>query len=188
MILTDIAINELSSKAGMIAPYRVENCQPCSYDLTLDDTFMRLVKVGNVDPTEKPTYIYEKVDRKNLGEDFLIMPGEFILATTKETVKLPADIAGQIQGKSSIGRIGLFIHNAGHIDPGFHGQITLELYNASPNPIKLNFVDRICQIVFTRTTGSVANSYHGKYQNQQDVTGSRIDWEYLDPPNVGKKH
>lgn len=169
----------------MIEPFDVKQLQPSSYDLTLGDKFLRVPESGIVDPTENVTISYVEDERK-LGQDFLIMPHEFILATTKETIRLPKDVAAQVQGKSSIGRLGLFIHNAGHIDPGFHGKITLELYNASNRPISLSYVERICQVVFVRTTGNVNKTYSGKYQEQNDVIGSRSDWEYTTPPNVGR--
>lgn len=183
MYLTDKAIFQLVKNAGIVDPFNLDNLQPCSYDLTLGKTFLRMPETNDpLDPTVPDADRYIKDTLKD-GQDFLIMPGEFVLATTVEEVNLPKDVAGQVQGKSSIGRLGLFIHNAGHIDPGFRGQITLELYNAGSRPIKLNYIERICQIVFTTTTGSVSKPYSGKYQEQKGVTGSRSEWEYTTPPN-----
>jgi len=79
-----------------------------------------------------------------------------------------------VEGRSSIGRIGLFIQNAGWIDPGFEGRITLELYNASSLPIKLQAGKRICQLVFCTMDQKAENPYQGKYQGQKVTVGSRV--------------
>lgn len=185
MYLTDIAIYALVKNGGMIQPFDYNNLQPCSYDLTLSDNFLRLKDGAEpIDPTMDNSKNYEAVTRK-LGEDFIIYPHEFMLASTKEKIRLPKDVAGMVKGKSSLGRLGLTIQNAGHIDSGFCGNITLELKNETDRPIRLNYVDRIGQIVFVRTTGSANRTYDGKYQNQEDVTASRSEWDYITPPNVG---
>lgn len=186
MYLSDKAIYSLAQTNDLIKPFDVEKLQPCSYDLTLDNKFLRIRNIDKpIDPTKKEDEIYYTTYRK-LGEDFLIMPGEFMLASTVEKIRLPKDVGAKVQGKSSLGRLGLSIQNAGHIDPGFEGNITLELHNASPRPIKLNFVERIGQIIFTTLTGSAGTSYKGKYQGQRDVTGSRSELDYKQPPNVAE--
>lgn len=178
MYLTDEAIHTLCTKGNLIEPYDVLKLQPTSYDLTLGNEFLKLSKSPiPLDPTEKSTINYDVLERK-LGEPFIIEPGQFLLATTKETVNIPRDLSAKVKGKSSIGRLGLAIQNAGHIDPGFKGQITLELHNAGNRPIDLSFVERICQIIFVRNTSGVSHTYRGKYQNQENVTGSKSDWEY----------
>jgi dCTP deaminase len=96
------------------------------------------------------------------------------LATTCEYIRLPADVTAFVEGRSSIGRIGLFIQNAGWVDPGFEGNITLELFNANRLPIRLVAGRRICQLVFARMDQAAQNPYSGKYQGQRQTTGSRI--------------
>ena len=108
------------------------------------------------------------------AETITIPPHSFMLATTLEYIKLPANISAFVEGRSSIGRIGLFIENAGWIDAGFEGKITLELYNANSLPIKLQAGRRICQIVFCTMDRPAQIPYRGKYQGQDKAVGSRI--------------
>jgi len=107
------------------------------------------------------------------------MPQEFVLGHTAETIELPANISGEVKGRSSIGRMGLIPHTAGWIDPGFEGQITLEFVNHSDRPVKIEPGQRIAQIVFSYTNRPSANPYgeksDSKYQGQTGVTGSRIE-------------
>jgi len=107
----------------------------------------------------------------------VIPPHSFLLATTREYIRLPNDLTAFVEGRSSIGRIGLFIQNAGWVDPGFEGTITLELYNANRLPIRLQEGRRICQLVFARMDQVAHRPYQGKYQFQQRATGSRIAQE-----------
>ncbi|HEC66403.1 MAG TPA: dCTP deaminase, partial [bacterium] len=124
------------------------------------------LKVQDLD--EEPEY--EEIP----GDECVLMPGNFCLATSVERIEVPNDLAGYIEGRSSIGRVGLFIQNAGYFDPGFRGQATLELYNASPNPLRIKAGRRICQFVFIQLTSPSENPYHGKYLDQEGATGSRI--------------
>ena len=87
---------------------------------------------------------------------------------------MPNNLTAFVEGRSSIGRIGLFIQNAGWVDPGFEGQITLELYNANSLPIKLKKGRRICQLVFCKMDNEAKNPYNGKYQKQRKSVGSRV--------------
>ena len=103
-----------------------------------------------------------------------------MLATTKEYIKLPDNLTAFVEGRSSIGRMGLFIQNAGWVDPGFEGQITLELYNANRLPIKLEADRRICQLVFASMDNKADNPYCGKYQGQKNTVGTRV---FKDPEN-----
>jgi dCTP deaminase len=91
-----------------------------------------------------------------------------------EYVRLPHNLTAFVEGRSSIGRIGLFIQNAGWVDPGFEGQITLELYNANSLPIRLEAGRRICQLVFCRMDQAADAPYQGKYQGQRNATGSQV--------------
>ena len=96
------------------------------------------------------------------------------MATTRERVEVPDFLAAFVEGRSSIGRMGLFIQNAGWVDPGFCGQITLELYNANNLPIEIEAGRRICQIVFAKMDQPVESAYCGKYQNQKGAMSSRV--------------
>jgi dCTP deaminase len=100
-----------------------------------------------------------------------------LLATTREYIKLPGNLTAFVEGRSSIGRMGLFIQNAGWVDPGFEGEITLELYNANRLPIKLQSDRRVCQLVFASMDQYALNPYKGKYQGQTKPVGSRV---YMD--------
>jgi dCTP deaminase len=97
-----------------------------------------------------------------------------MLATTTEILNLPKDITAFVEGRSSIGRLGLFSENAGWVDANFRGQITLELFNATNKPIKLYPGMRICQLVFAKTNEVPETVYNGKYQDQTGATGSQI--------------
>jgi dCTP deaminase len=94
-----------------------------------------------------------------------------------EYIRLPNNMTAFVEGRSSIGRLGLFIQNAGWVDPGFEGEITLELFNANKCAIELKYGRRIGQLVFAQLDKDALNPYRGKYQGQRGVTGSRI---YLD--------
>ena len=108
------------------------------------------------------------------GDEIIIPPQSFLLATTEEYIKLPNHMTAFVEGLSSIGLIGLFIQNAGWVDPGFEGQITLELFNANSLPIRLQAGRRICQLVFCFMDKPTLNPYRGKYQGQRKATGSRV--------------
>ena len=175
MILSDreirnlIAINDLQ-----ISPLEECQIQPASLDVTLGDTFSFLEDDagGLIDPKKKMPYRTLKTDR------FLLLPYQFVLATTREYIKLPNDLTAFVEGRSSWGRLGLFIQNAGWVDPGFEGEITLELYNANRLAIELGSGLRIGQLVFARMGESAINPYSGKYQKQRTATGSRVNQDF----------
>lgn len=174
MVLSDKKIKEyLENKVLAIEPLQEHQIQPASVDCILDENFLKVKheegKILNlVQPIE-----YQKINQKKM----IMAPRSFILATTKESIKLPDFIAAFVEGRSSVGRMGLFIQNAGWVDPGFCGQITLELYNANSLPLEIEAGRRICQIVFSTMDQPTTNPYQGKYQNQKGVTSSKI---YLD--------
>lgn len=108
-----------------------------------------------------------------------LAPGEFLLGTTAEWVEIPHDLVARVEGRSSIGRMGITVHvTAGFIDPGFRGNITLEIANLSGYTVLLYPGMRICQLCFHRMADKSANPYQGKYQGQIGTTGSRIDQDY----------
>lgn len=181
--LNDNDIRRRVEEEGMIRNYEPANLNPCSYDLRLgDETAVYdwgwrdrgkgpdgkpLIENGVAEVGGKPRIVKEK------GDVFYIYPQTFVLATTVERVEIPDDLAAQVVGKSSIGRMGLFVQNAGHIDPGFKGEITLELYNASDATIKVTPGQRIAQLVFIPLTGKSEKPYEGRYQNQEGATPVR---------------
>ena len=181
MILSDRTIRE-EIAAGRIAiePYDDSCVQPSSIDLHADRYFrvfrnhsQRVIDVK--DDQEELTELVEM-----LGDEPLILhPGEFVLGATLERVALPSDLVGRLEGKSSLGRLGLLIHStAGFVDPGFDGHLTLELSNVANLPITVYPGMKIGQISFLRMTTPADNPYgssalSSKYQHQRGPTPSR---------------
>lgn len=172
MILADHQIRAMIKDRNLVTDVPDSQINPASLNLTLGDTFLvpKLKKNDVVNLGDQVDYHRFKADRQ-LG--FPINPGEFILATTQERVNIPSDVAAFVQGRSSIGRIGLTTQNAGFVDPGFHGHITLELVNESPNTIMLTPGYPVAQLVFFECS-AVENPYRGKYNDQVEATGSRM--------------
>ncbi len=160
----------LESKELSITPLTDEQIQPASVDMRLGQHYLKVNehKTGLISLDEAINY--EEIE----AEEIVIPPHSFLLATTQEYIKLPNHVTAFVEGRSSIGRIGLFIQNAGWVDPGFEGQITLELYNANRLPIKLNAGRRICQLVFALMDQEAQTPYEGKYQGQINAVGSRV--------------
>ena len=131
--------------------------------LKIDENSLETLSLGS-----QPAYVEMEKD------EIVIPPASFLLATTVEWVRMPTNVTAFVEGRSSIGRMGLFIQNAGWVDPGFEGTITLELYNANRLPIRLASGRRICQIVFAFMDRSTKQPYAGKYQGQRRTVGSRI--------------
>lgn len=171
MILSDSTIRDMLSSGDLVCEPLIENSiQPASIDCRLDNNFL-VVEDRNMHTIDLNSEIlYRKIE----DEFITIPPNSFLLATTMERVKLPDDLTAFVEGRSSIGRMGLFIQNAGWVDPGFEGQITLELYNANSLPIRLQAGRRICQLVFCKMDQKASSPYNGKYQGQQKTTGSRV--------------
>lgn len=182
MILNDKELYDLCICKGdrLVYPITPESIQPASIDVRLGDTFLK--------PKKRPTGQCNSFDRPIEYDEFegtyFIRPREFVLATTMEYVSLPNNLSAFVEGRSSIGRMGLFIQNAGWIDAGFKGNITLELFNASETPIELKPFTRVAQLVFCTMSESCDNPYNGKYQFQKNAVGSRIN---LDTEVLNKK-
>lgn len=174
MILCDKSIRK-SLKEGVIKiePLNEGNIQPASVDLRLGKDFSLLKYWSGVRTLDlkSPNVEHEKITNQ---KEMVIPPHSFILGTTEESIELPSHISAFVEGRSSIGRIGLFIQTAGLVAAGFKGQITLELYNANNLPIVVQAGHRICQIVFFEMTEAAANAYQGKYQNQKGVVSSKV--------------
>ncbi len=171
MILSDrTIIKMLDEKSLVINPVTKKQIQPASVDIRLGNTF------SVVDDTPSNIITLEsQISYKTITTDtYLIMPGEFVLATTMEYFELPDNLTAFVEGRSSLGRMGLFIQNAGWVDPGFKGEITLELYNANRCAIELKAGRRVGQLVFAEMDEPALNSYNGKYQGQMGATGSRV--------------
>lgn len=160
----------IASGELVVDPIDEQSIQPASIDCRIGDHFLILedtqMDVLSLDAEIK----YREVT----ADTITIPPHTFLLATTQEYVKLPNNLTAFVEGRSSIGRIGLFIQNAGWVDPGFEGRITLELYNASSLPIKLQAGKRMCQLVFCKMDHKADFPYRGKYQGQSETIGSRV--------------
>lgn len=171
MIVSDSSLRSLLASGEIVVePLEDYQIQPASIDLRLGDHFLKVDENRVESITLDRPLAYEQIKR----QEIVIPPHTFLLAVTREFIRLPANITAFVEGRSSIGRIGLFIQNAGWVDPGFAGTITLELYNANRLPIRLTAGRRICQIVFARMDSPASRPYAGKYQNQRDAMGSRV--------------
>lgn len=171
MILSDADIRDSLSEGKLeVDPLTDDQIQPASVDLRLGSHYLKIDenRTDSLSMDIEPTYI------EIHANDIVIPPHSFLLATTMERVKLPDDITAFVEGRSSIGRMGLFIQNAGWVDPGFNGTITLELYNANRLPLKFSSGRRICQLVLARLSSACLKPYRGKYQFQSGTVGSRI--------------
>ncbi len=171
MILSDKTIQKmLDEKTLTITPLEQGQIQPASVDIRLGNTFSVVE-----DSSSGIITLDHSVNYKMIQTDtYLILPGQFVLATTMEYFELPNDLTAFVEGRSSLGRMGLFIQNAGWVDPGFQGKITLELYNANRFAIELKSGRRIGQLVFAKMDSPALHPYNGKYQGQTGATGSRI--------------
>jgi dCTP deaminase len=181
VLLSDRDIKaELDSGRITLDPYEPVMIQPSSIDVRLD-RFFRLFdnhKYAVIDPAEDQPDLTRLVEPEG-DEPFVLHPGEFALGSTYEAVTLPDDVAARLEGKSSLGRLGLLTHStAGFIDPGFTGHVTLELSNVATLPIKLWPGMKIGQLCFFRLSSPAENPYgsgaHGsRYQGQRGPTASR---------------
>jgi dCTP deaminase len=158
---------------------------PSSMDLRMGYEFgvLNTRKIEMVDTKDMEKYSnYMKKERHSSEEGVIVHPGEFILGSTLETVNVPSDLVARVEGRSSYGRLGIIVHaTAGYIDPGFEGDITLEIQNLGNAPVKLYPEDRVCQIVFETMTEKAEDPYgekkDTKYMGQTGATGSRLEKE-----------
>jgi dCTP deaminase len=175
MVLSDRTIREqLASGRLVIDPYDPSLVQPSSVDVRVSSQFR--VFHNNRQPyidVRRPLEDLTDVVVMSGDEPFILHPGEFVLGSTLERVAIPDDLVARLEGKSSLGRLGLLIHStAGYIDPGWDGQITLELSNVARLPITIYPGMPIGQISFLTLTTPVDQPYHGKYQGQSGPTAS----------------
>ncbi|TQL02512.1 dCTP deaminase [Cellulomonas sp. SLBN-39] len=184
MLLSDRDIRaELEQGRVRLDPYEPAMLQPSSIDVRLD-RFFRLFdnhKYPVIDPAQEQPDLTRLVEAEP-GEPFVLHPGEFVLGATFEQVTLPDDVAARLEGKSSLGRLGLLTHStAGFIDPGFSGHVTLELSNVATLPILLWPGMKIGQLCFFRLSSPAENpygsaAYGSRYQGQRGPTASR-SWQ-----------
>ena len=171
MILSDKTIKAMIDEGTLgISPITDEQIQPASVDIRLGRSF----SVVDDTPTGIITMGSEIKCRTIETDTYLLLPGQFVLATTMEYISLPDDLTAFVEGRSSLGRMGLFIQNAGWVDPGFKGEITLELFNANRCAIELKAGRRVGQLVFAKMDHPALCPYNGKYQGQRGATGSRV--------------
>ena len=188
-ILSDVDITKYLDE-GKIVIDPIEDdkqIQPSSVDLRLGDEFkgFKIVTKPYIDPFDKTDLeSYMDLISVKKGEPFIIHPGEFTLATTYEYVKIPDDIVARVEGRSSMGRLGITMHvTAGYIDPGFEGKITLEISNIGKMPVALYPGQRVCQIVFETMTSPSAKPYghkerDSKYMRQTGPQVSKIKQDF----------
>lgn len=171
MIISDRKIKDLlAAETLTIKPLDSSQIQPASVDCTLGNHFL------TVDTNQMECiHMDQDIQYNEIEAESITIPARsFLLATTNEWIELPDHITAFVEGRSSIGRMGLFIQNAGWVDAGFKGRITLELYNANSLPIKLLAGRRVCQLVFCEMDQAAEKPYRGKYYGQQKSVGSRI--------------
>jgi dCTP deaminase len=181
VLLSDRDIKaEIESGRVGIDPYDPAMVQPSSIDVRLD-RFFRVFenhRYPHIDPSVEQIDLTREVSTE-AGEPFVLHPGEFVLGSTYEVVSLPTDVAARLEGKSSLGRLGLLTHStAGFIDPGFSGHVTLELANVATLPILLWPGMKIGQVCFFRMTSEAehpygSSVYGSRYQGQRGPTPSR---------------
>jgi dCTP deaminase len=180
-VLSDGTIRRLVDEGRIrIEPWDPAMVQPASVDVRLGSTFrvFHNHRAPSIDLRDPPTNLTEQVDVEE-GEDFVIHPGEFVLGRTLEYVEMPDDIVCRIEGKSSVGRLGLIVHaTAGFVDPGFTGTLTLEITNLTRIPIRLAPGLPIAQLSFMTLDAPAERPYGhpdlgSHYQGQVEATESR---------------
>lgn len=159
---------------NLIEPFSTVNLQPASYDVALAGPFLfpepnQHVYLNKTNPT------YQVVKHGNL----VLHPSQFVLASTVERVNLSLSLAAQVDGRSTMGRLGLAVHiTAGWLDPGFSGTITLEICNHGPQVLSIPVGTRIAQLIFFEVKGC-QNGYCGRYQRQSKTEGARATLKEL---------
>lgn len=181
MLLSDRDIKaEIAAERIRLEPYDIAMVQPASVDIRLDRFFRTFEnhKYQFIDPRQEQPDMTRAVEVAP-SDPFVLHPGEFVLGSTYEVVTLPDDIAARVEGKSSLGRLGLLTHaTAGFIDPGFSGHVTLELSNVSNLPVTLWPGMKIGQLCFIKMSSASefpygSSVYGSRYQNQRGPTPSR---------------
>jgi dCTP deaminase len=192
-VLSDKSIREeIESGRLIIDPWEERFLQPASVDLRLGREFrvFRNYRLPYIDVKQEMEALTELISIED-NTPFILHPDEFVLAVTHERVEVPADLVGRLDGKSSLGRLGLIVHStAGFVDPGFKGRLTLELRNISNLPITLYYDMPVSQISFVRLTTPAEKPYGSdgsKYQGQDGPQASRYYLNYRQLP-PGRPH
>ena len=158
MILSDRTLFKMLEAGTLsITPLDKEQVQPASVDIRLGNTFSIVEDLSTGVITLKDEVRYKTINT----DTYILLPGQFVLATTMEYVSLPDNLTAFVEGRSSLGRLGLFIQNAGWVDPGFQGEITLELFNANRCAIELKAGRRVGQLVFAEMDDTALKPYNG---------------------------
>ena len=187
MIFSDRTIKDAIAEGRIsIEPYDESFVQPSSIDLRVDRYFRVFEnhKYPHIDPRKRQEDLTTIVEVSG-DEPFVLHPGEFVLGSTLERVRLGDDVVARLEGKSSLGRLGLLIHStAGFVDPGFDGYLTLELSNVATLPIAIYPEMKIGQISFYQMTTPAEHPYGSKeagskYQGQRGPTPSRVHRDYI---------
>jgi dCTP deaminase len=182
VVLSDKTISRLVDEGRiLIEPYDPSLLQPSSVDVRVDRYFrvFHNARYPFIDVREPQEELTEEVVIEDDAKPFILHPGEFVLGSTLERVRLPDDLVARLEGKSSLGRLGLLIHStAGFIDPGWDGHVTLELSNVANLPITIYFGMKIGQISFMQLAEPASAPYGSdglgsKYQGQRGPTPSR---------------
>lgn len=192
MILSDKDVLVAIKKGKIkIDPFDEKNVMAIGIDLCLGEEF-RLFKMdhkSHIDPSNPQSSDTTYLVRTEAGKPFMIHPGDFVLGVTKEYIELPDDIAARIDGRSSLGRLGIIVHStAGHCDPGFAGKLTLEISNIGKLPVALYSGMKFCSLIFERTSTPVERSYRkvGKYVGATEPGASKISEEFVKGKEKGK--
>lgn len=185
MILSDKDVKDYIKKGKLkIEPLDIEKqIMPVGIDLKLGNEFkmFKMDAKSHIDPSMDKLEDTMQTLTVEDGKSLMLHPGEFVLGVTKEFIKLPDNIAGRIDGRSSLGRMGIIVHStAGHVDPGFEGKLTLEITNIGKLPVKLFPGMKFCSIIFEETSSPVEKGYQkvGKYVGDKGPTVSKIRLEF----------
>ncbi len=185
MILSDRDIKECirSGKIKVEPLDSEEQIRSVGIDLRLGNEFkaFKMNHKSHIDPSKDDYEDSVHIIRVDDDKSFIIHPGEFVLGVTKENIELPDDISARIDGRSSLGRLGIIVHStAGRVDPGWSGTLTLEISNIGKLPVALFPGMRFCSLVFEKVSSPVEQPYHkiGKYAGQKGPTTSRIREEF----------
>lgn len=171
MILSDKTLMKMIKEQTLVVePLKIEQIQPASIDIRIGNTYSVVEDSSSGIIDLNGEIVYKQIT----AEKYILLPGQFVLTTTMEYFELPDNLTAFVEGRSSLGRMGLFIQNAGWVDPGFKGEITLELFNANRCAIELRAGRRVGQLVFAQLDDTALNPYRGKYQGQRGATGSKV--------------
>lgn len=166
MVLSSVTIRELlESKRLVIEPLDFAQIQPASIDLRISDEVL-ILKGEGIEFGKEPEY--EKVKK----DEVVLPPKTHALVRTKEHVELPNDVGGMVKLRSSLSRIGIIFNNAGWVDPGFKGTLTMSVFNSKDVPVKIKSGTRFSQLILMRLDRE-SEGYSGKYLGQKEVTGNK---------------